>query len=69
MTEYQFLRQNGRPPARKAPAVFYIEGEHVGYAEIAKRLGLTPACAQTRMLKLRGASGAITWERLKAIGA
>ena len=69
MTDYNFLRQNGKHPSRKPAAIFRIDGLNLTYTEIAKLLGVTVACAQTRMHTLRGASGAITLDRLRAIGA
>lgn len=70
MTEANFKRMNGSAPRHiPRPARWRIEGENVTFAEIAKRIGVTPACAQQRMLSLRNASGPITWSRLKAIGA
>lgn len=61
----------GRPykgRANQKPQVYRIEGLNVTMADIAKRLGVTVACARARMGSLRGASGAITWQRLEAIG-
>jgi DNA-directed RNA polymerase specialized sigma24 family protein len=56
-----------RTRKRTPAAVFRIEGENVGYAEIARRLGLTVSTAQKRMAKLRLASGSVTWDRLGAL--
>jgi hypothetical protein len=60
--------QYGRRGAAKstAGAVYRIEGESLTMVEIAQRLGVLPSTAQSRMRKLRGASGAVTWARLAA---
>lgn len=46
-------------------AIYRISGEFVGLREIAERLGVSIGAASARMRKLRGASGAISWERLR----
>jgi GTP-sensing pleiotropic transcriptional regulator CodY len=58
----------GRRGAAKstAGAVYRMEGESLTMVEIADRLCITPSAAQNRMRKLRGATGAITWARLRA---
>jgi DNA-directed RNA polymerase specialized sigma24 family protein len=45
-----------------------LDGEHLTYADIAHRLGISVDAARLRMAKLRGASGAITLARLRALG-
>lgn len=69
MTEYNFLSERNKRSKKQAKAQLRIEGETVGYAEIANRLGITRAAATNRMRRLRGASGSITWERLRGISA
>jgi transposase-like protein len=58
----------GRRGSAKSTAgsVYRIEGEHVTMSEIARRLGVPESTAYSRMRKLRGASGAVTWARLAA---
>jgi hypothetical protein len=56
-------RRGARPAER-----WRIEGEYFTFAEIAKRLGVGRDAVRLRMQKLRGASGAVTWERLAAFG-
>lgn len=61
----------GRPykgRSNQKPQIYRIDGENVTMEQIAKRLGLTTGGARARMGSLRGASGAITWARLEAIG-
>jgi hypothetical protein len=55
-----------RAPAR--PAQYRIDGETVTIAQIAARLGVSVAAAQGRMKRLWGASGPVTWERLRGFG-
>lgn len=45
---------------------FLIEGEYVTRAQIAKRMGVTPQYAGTKLRKLRAQPGAITWAKLGA---
>jgi predicted ArsR family transcriptional regulator len=45
--------------------VYRIEHETLTLTEISKRLGLHPATLRNRMRELRGASGPITWQRLR----
>lgn len=54
------------PRHRTPKDIFRIEGESVTLEEIGKRLGITSQAAGSRLRKLRGASGAITWLRLQA---
>lgn len=49
-----------------AGAVYRIEGESLTMVEIAQRLGVPPTTAQSRMRKLRDATGPVTWARLSA---
>ena len=58
----------GRRGAAKAGIgqVYRIEGDYVGIADIAKRIGLSVPAARNRLRKLKGASGAVTWARLAA---
>ena len=49
-----------------AGSVYRIEGEYVTMREIAERLGINATTAGSRMAKLKKASGAVTWERLRA---
>lgn len=61
----------GRPykgRSNQKPEMYRIESENLTMKQIAKRLGVTPECARKRMGALRGASGAITFARLEAIG-
>lgn len=44
---------------------YRIEGETLTFAQIGKRLGISKDAASLRMRRLRGASGAITWLRLR----
>lgn len=67
MTEF-FNRPKRNSPQTRA-AVFRINGESLTYAEIGLRLGISDDAARSRMKRLRLASGAITFERLRAIGA
>lgn len=53
-----------RPKAER----WRIDGRYLTKAEIAAEIGVTPAAIGFRMAKLRGASGAITMDRLRAIG-
>lgn len=53
-----------RPKAEK----WRIEGRSLTQLEIAEELGITKAAVAFRMGKLRHASGAITMDRLRAIG-
>lgn len=58
----------GRRGAAKSTAncVYRIEGESLTMEEIAQRLGVPRTTAQSRMRKLRGATGPVTWARLAA---
>jgi DNA-directed RNA polymerase specialized sigma24 family protein len=59
-----------RASAKKAsqrPAIFRIEGESVTYAQIGERLGIASDTARLRMARLRLASGAVTWQRLRGL--
>jgi predicted ArsR family transcriptional regulator len=53
---------------RDSAGVWRIESETLTVAEIARRLGITEAAARRRLSKLRMASGAVTWVRLRAFG-
>lgn len=44
---------------------YRIEGEYVSMREIATRRGVHRSVAMTRVARLRNASGAITWDRLR----
>lgn len=44
---------------------YRIEGEYVSMREIATRLGVHRNVATARVARLRNASGAITWDRLR----
>lgn len=68
MTNYDFMSQRNARSKNQAPAMFRIEGCTVSYDEIAERLNITRGVAVSRMAALRGASGAVTWERLRKIG-
>lgn len=43
-----------------------IEGEYLSAREIAERIGISESVAWRRLAMLRGASGPITWDRLRA---
>lgn len=58
----------GRSRSVKPQDVWRIDGEAVTYSDIAKRLDISINAARSRMHTLRSASGAITWDRLKAMG-
>jgi predicted ArsR family transcriptional regulator len=60
---------SARRRGSKKPEVFRIEGLSVTCAEIAARLGVTTTTVRRRMQQLRNASGAVTFERLRAIGS
>lgn len=51
---------------RKADATYRIDGEYLSTEQIAARLDLTQSVVQSRMRKLRNASGPITLARLAA---
>lgn len=68
MTNFDFMSQRNARSKNQPPARFRIEGVTVSYDEIAERLNITRAVAVSRMASLRGASGAITWDRLRTIG-
>lgn len=56
-----------RARQRAAEPKWRVESEPVTMHDIAERLGITYQSAVARMSKLRKASGAITWDRLKAL--
>lgn len=58
----------GRRGASKSTVgqVYRIEGETVTMHEIMKRLGLSKSAARARLVKLKSATGPITWARLGA---
>lgn len=58
----------GRRGAAKSTAgqVYRIEGENVTMQDIAKRLGLPLTTVRSRLRRLKGATGAVTWARLAA---
>lgn len=67
-TEGKQAKDYGRRGAAKSTAgqVYRIEGENVTMRDIAKRLGLPLATARSRLRRLKGATGAVTWARLQA---
>lgn len=46
-----------------------IEGEHLSIRDIAVRLGVSRGVAGSRLRRLRGQPGAITWSALKTPSA
>lgn len=51
--------------ARAKADCYRIEGEYVSMREIATRLGVHRKVATARVARMRNASGAITWARLR----
>lgn len=58
------LHRRAQKPAER----LRIGGEYLTIADVAKRLKLTVSIVKNRLSKLRSASGAITLERIAAMG-
>jgi hypothetical protein len=56
----------GKRGAKANERPYRIDGLYVSAGDIAKHTGLTTRDVRKRLAKLRGASGAITMERIKA---
>lgn len=60
------ITASARKRAREPVNRIRIEGEYLSAREIAERIGISESVAGRRLAMLRGASGPITWDRLRA---
>lgn len=65
ITRAQLVATARAAKARAKADCYRIEGEYVSMREIATRLGVHRNVAMSRVARLRNASGAITWDRLR----
>lgn len=67
--EYDDKAAKAKARFAKPENKFRIDGGYYTLAEVAKELDIDPTTAGQRMRKLSGASGAITFQRLRELGA